>query len=114
MPRDFQFSSPAASFVLKNAVDLASAAKMLGGARAQSRTADLVERIRYGEKSGRGLRRDLNRLRDLLGLKNVDDIDSDEADFFSRIDPSSPEVERICILHDNFVAAISSDPFLDL
>lgn len=114
MPRDFQFSSPAASFVLKNAADLASAAKVLGGTRAQSRTANLVERIRCGDRSGPGLRRDLNRLRDLLGLQNVDDIDNDEADFFSCIDPSSPAVERICILHDNLVAAISSDPFIDL
>ncbi|WP_159964066.1 hypothetical protein [Profundibacterium mesophilum] len=46
------------------------------------------------------MERELNALEDLLGLENVQEMDSVEAERFARIDPSDPVVEEICLRLD--------------
>lgn len=109
-----------ASFALRHAEALISAAGQLGAAPAVRRTARLLRDLLDTPPLTRHLRAELIALHGLLSLEGVDDLDSLEAGCFAALDPASPIVEEICLLtnalHDHLAAlaaAEASDPVWD-
>lgn len=91
-----------AHFLLSHMDQLIDAAGVLGGQPAVRRTARLLEDVSTATALNRRLSRELVGLHRLLSLQAVDEPDSLEAGCFSEIDPSSPVVEQICLLTDQF------------
>lgn len=83
-----------------------SAAELLGGERGAKLARELAEELSCGAAVSRRCRRRLDDLLELLTLEHVGDPDRKEADYFARIDPSSPAVEEICLLTDLFRDAL--------
>ena len=97
MPRDFCFTPPHTAFILANAAEICSSASLLGGPVAEARVHRLIDNVSLASPLSSRMERELDALEDLLGLENVHDMDSVEAEHFARIDPV---VEEICLLLD--------------
>lgn len=83
---------------------LLSASRLLGGAKAECRTLDLLDCVGADlPLLSRRTERLLVALHELLTLQHVGDRDRVEGDFFAMIDPSKPVVEEICLLADGLL-----------
>lgn len=80
--------------------DLLMAAELLGGPKAARRLLNFLSRLQNRVSWEKQIRKELCRIRSLLALECVDDLESEEASCFAMIDPASDVVSDLCILHD--------------
>lgn len=79
---------------------LENTARLLDGERGASRVIAIAGDLQRASDLDRSLRRKLVSLHRLLRLEFLDDSDVVEAAPYVDLDPSSPEVEGICLLTD--------------
>lgn len=93
---------PLRSFFEGHRQAIESAALLLGGERGARLARELADELSCDDAVSRRCRRRLGDLLDLFALEHVGDPNREAADYFARIDPSSPVVEEICLLTDMF------------
>jgi len=100
------------SFLFEHQTEMLDAAALLAGTSGIRLANNILADFAEGRKpAGQAVAR-LNRFRDLLMLKNVHDIESDDSAFFAAICPEDPAVEKICLLADQLERALL--PCIDL
>lgn len=104
------FTPPAAvalrAFIEAHSEALQNASFVLGGMPALNRAQRLIDDLRTSQVVTRRLEFELVALHKLLTLQYLDDPDSIEAACFAELDPSSPIVEDICLLTDQYTDAL--------
>ena len=98
------------AWLSEHAEALMNASALLGGPRAFSRTARLLDDLRREPALNTRVRRELQALRDLLALEHVDDPERDESAWFALIDPADPVVYDLCMLRDGLEALLGDLP----
>ena len=79
---------------------LIDAAARLAGASGEARVVSCAHRIMTARRMNHCIRQDLFALHRLLSLENVGGLECLETELFAGLDPTSPEVETICLLTD--------------
>lgn len=99
---------PLAVFVAGHIDGLLNAAALLGGLRGRRLVQSIHEGVLSANPIHRRTHRALQELLENLTLEHVGDPDRDEAAFFAAIDPADPCVADLCLLTDQYRAALAS------